>query len=69
MGHSLSKTDGDKIIEMENLSLQMIIYYKDQEDYENKVINLINIFGKKDATEKIRFKKIIFMEIKLKMLL
>ena len=40
-GHSLSKTDGDKIIEMENLSLQMIIYYKDQEDYENKVINLI----------------------------
>ena len=62
-GHSLSKTDGDKIIEIESLSVQMIVFCRDQEDYESKVINLIDIFGKDVATEKIRTKKIIFIEI------
>ena len=33
-GHSLSKTDGERIVEIENLSKQMIIFYRDQEDYE-----------------------------------
>ena len=59
----MSKTDGDKIIEIESLSVQMIVFCRDQEDYESKVINLIDIFGKDVATEKIRTKKIIFIEI------
>ena len=62
-GHSLSKTDGEKIIEIEHLSSQMIVYYVDQEDYESKVINLIDIFGKDVVIEKIRIKKILFVEI------
>lgn len=62
-GHSLSKNDGEKIIEIEKSVQQMIIFYMNQEDYERKIINLIKIFGKKNAVEKFRTNKIVFIEI------
>lgn len=62
-GHSLSVTDGDVIREIRELSKKMIIYYRDQEDYEIKVINLIAVFGKEDAVEMIQTGFIEFVEI------
>ena len=63
-GHSLSSTDGDVIRKIRKLSKQMIIYHYNQEDYEQKVINLIDIFGKEQSVEMIqtgfiKFEKII----------
>lgn len=63
-GHSLDKTDEDIIIELIDLSRKVYIYTKDQEDYEQKVINLISLFEKEKATEMIQQKKIEFVPIK-----
>lgn len=64
-GHSMDKTDGDIIKKLKELSSGFVIYVRDPikyDDYERKVINLIDIFGKDDATKMIetgfiKFKK------------
>ena len=53
-GHSMDKTDGDIIRDLKDKSGELVIYTYNQEDYEQKVINLINVFGKSDATEMIQ---------------
>lgn len=53
-GHSMDKTDGDIIKKLSKLSNGFVIYKYSQEDYEQKVINLIDVFGKEDATEMIQ---------------
>ncbi len=62
-GHSMDSTDGDIIQELYNKSMGFVIYYYDQQDYERKVINLIDIFGKQLATKDIRSEKIKFVLI------
>ena len=61
----MDKTDGDIIKKLKELSSGFVIYVRDPikyDDYERKVINLIDIFGKDDATKMIetgfiKFKK------------
>ena len=53
-GHSMDKTDGDIIGKLVSMSIGFVIYTYNQEDYEKKVINIIDIFGKERATEKIQ---------------
>lgn len=60
-GHSMDKTDGDIIVKLRSLARGFVIYTYNQEDYEQKVINLIDVFGKKDATELIQTKFIKFV--------
>lgn len=62
-GHSLSNTDGYIIRDIEALTGKMVIYFYNQEDYENKVVNIISVFGKKRALELFDNKKITFMEL------
>lgn len=60
-GHSMDKTDGDIILKLRNMSRGFIIYWYNQEDYEQKVINLISVFGKEKATTLIQTKFIEFV--------
>lgn len=53
-GHSMDKTDGDIIRELRKSSRGFVIYTYNQEDYEQKVINLIDVFGKEEATKMIQ---------------
>lgn len=53
-GHSMDKTDGDIIQRLRESSDGFVIYTYSQEDYEQKVINLIDVFGKEQATEMIQ---------------
>lgn len=53
-GHSMDKTDGDIIQKLRSMASGFVIYKYNQEDYEQKVINLIDVFGKDDATEMIQ---------------
>lgn len=53
-GHSLDKTDMDIIEKLHSMSSGFVIYKYNQEDYEQKVINLIDVFGKERATEMIQ---------------
>lgn len=53
-GHSMDKTDGDIIQKLCSMASGFVIYKYDQEDYEQKVINLIDIFGKEQATQMIQ---------------
>lgn len=46
-GMSMGKTDEDLIKEIMHKSSKSIIFYYDQYDYEGKVINLIDVFGRK----------------------
>ncbi len=62
-GHSLSNTDGYIIRDLEVLAGRIVIYYRNQEDYENKVVNIISVFGKRRALELLDSKKITFMEL------
>lgn len=62
-GHSLSSHDGEIIRKIQSLSDQMIIFYLNQRDYESKIVNLIDVFGKSKAvamleTGEIRFEQI-----------
>lgn len=60
-GHSMDKTDGDIIQKLYSMSSGFVIYTYDQEDYEQKVINLIDVFGKDNAIEMIQTGKIKFV--------
>lgn len=62
-GHSLDKTDEDIIKSLFLESHKLIVYYLNPEDYAQKVVNLIDIFGKKDATSYIQKGQIEFEEI------
>lgn len=53
-GHSMDKTDGDIIVKLKSLARGFVIYTYDQEDYEQKVINLIDVFKKEEATKMIQ---------------
>lgn len=53
-GHSMDKTDEDIIIKLKSLARKFVIYTYNQEDYEQKVINLIRVFEKEEATKMIQ---------------
>lgn len=53
-GHSMDNTDGDIIRKLKKLSNGFVIYKYNQDDYEQKVINLIDVFGKEEATKLIQ---------------
>lgn len=53
-GHSMDKTDGDIILKLRSMSNRFVIYNYDQEDYEQKVVNLIDVFGKESALKDIQ---------------
>lgn len=62
-GHSMDKTDGDIIGKLKSLARGFVIYTYDQEDYEQKVINLIDVFKKEEATKMIQTGFIKFVQI------
>lgn len=47
-GHSLDITDKDILLKIMNRSVYTTIYYLNQSDYEQKILNLIRIFGSPD---------------------
>lgn len=63
-GHSMDKTDGDIIQKLRSMASGFVIYKYNQEDYEQKVINLIDVFGKEETTEMIQTGWIKFEECK-----
>lgn len=67
-GMSLDKTDEDVIKEIYENSDRVIVYYLvgddgNQSDYEKKVVNLIDILGKKDFLDALDSGKILFKRI------
>lgn len=61
-GHSLDITDKDILkYTMEN-ACKIYIYYYSQEDFEQKVINLINLYGREIVEENIQSKHFDFIE-------
>ena len=60
-GHSMDRTDEDIIRKLRVMSTGFVIYTYNQEDYEQKVINLIHVFGKEDAMDMIEKKFIQFV--------
>ena len=66
-GHSLSDADGDIIRSICDHNTKIIIYYMDDKnsrDYEQKVINIINVLGKENAIRGMRIGRIDFVAIK-----
>ena len=61
LGLSMGRTDGDIIKRMISQSAKAIIFYYDQDDYESKVINLIDIYGKDQVEEMVERKSIEFV--------
>ena len=53
-GHSMDNTDGDIIRQLRTMAKKFIIYKYSQDDYEQKVINLITVFGKDEAMDMIQ---------------
>ena len=53
-GHSMDKTDEDVIVKLRSFAIKFVIYIHNQDDYEQKVINLIRVFGKEEATKMIQ---------------
>jgi hypothetical protein len=63
-GHSMGISDGDVIKKIiEDLSKYVAIYYYDQVDYEEKVINLIKVLGKEKVLELVGDENIRFIKI------
>lgn len=62
-GLSLDRTDREHIEVIYNYARKFIIYYLDQKDYEQKVINLIDILSKEETTKAINSKRIEFIKI------
>lgn len=60
-GHSMDKTDGDIILKLRAMSSGFVIYTYNQDDYEQKVINLIDVFGKEQAMQLIQTEWIKFV--------
>ncbi len=52
-GHSMDKTDEDVIKKLAHMASKFVIYHYNQEDYEQKVINLVDVFGKEDVMKMI----------------
>lgn len=48
-GHSLDTTDRDILLKIMNFASYTTIYYLNQGDYEQKILNLIRIFGSPEA--------------------
>ena len=69
MGHSMDITDGDIIKELITNTLKTTIYYYNQSDYEQKVINLIKIFGKDEFETLYYERKIVFKVLSVSALL
>ena len=62
-GYSFAPGDESIIRTLDDASEKFIIYYTDSEDYARKVIQLIKLFGKDAALEKIQTEMIIFKEL------
>lgn len=61
LGLSMGRTDGDIIKRIISQSIKAIIFYYDQDDYESKVINLIDIYGRNEVEEMVERKSIEFV--------
>lgn len=66
IGHSLDETDGDIIREIINseLTCNVIIYYHNQQAYEQQVINLIKVLSKDVFLDLYDNSKIIFRKLR-----
>lgn len=63
LGLSMGRTDEDIIKNIMGKSVKTVIFYYDQEDYEGKIINLIDIYGREKIEEWIDSKWIEFVEL------
>lgn len=61
-GHSMDKTDEDVIVKLRSFAMKFVIYIHNQDDYEQKVINLIRVFGKEEATKMIQIGFVKFVQ-------
>lgn len=60
-GHSLDPVDKDFIQDIFHLATeQIIIQYHNQDDYEQKIINLVNIFGDDYIIDAVEKKRVVF---------
>ncbi len=62
-GHSLDETDRDIIEFLFCNSVEVRIYFYNQKDYEQKVINIIKLFGKEDIEENLEKGRYQFIKI------
>lgn len=62
-GMSMGKTDGDYIKRIIALSNHVTIYYHNQSDFEGKVINLIDIYGREELENMVNTQTICFEEL------
>lgn len=63
LGLSMGRTDEDIIKKVIHESLKSIIFYYNQDDYESKVINLIDIYGRNKIEEMIENQNIEFVKL------
>ncbi len=63
IGHSLDETDKDIIENFLDKAEEVDVYYYSQQDYEQKVINLIKIFGRKRIENEMYRGKYIFRKL------
>ena len=61
-GHSLDSVDEDILKEFIKNAEKVVIYYYNEEDYENKIINLIKMFNRRQIEEELYRNRIEFSE-------
>lgn len=59
-GHSLDETDRETLLYIFNCANNIIVYYRDEDDMEEKIEKIIKLLGKKEALKKIYDKTIDF---------
>ena len=63
LGMCMGKTDEDLIKQIMDVSTKSVIFYYDQTDYEGKVVNLIDILGRKKLEECLNQEEIEFIKL------
>ena len=63
-GHSLDETDRDKLLHIFKIADEVIIYFRDEDDYQEKIEKIIKLLGKTEALKRIYDKSIDFELIK-----
>lgn len=62
-GMSMGKSDEDLIKQIISIADIIKIFYYNQDDYEKKIINLIDIYGREKIEEWLEYDKLIFVEL------
>lgn len=63
LGMSMGKTDEDLIKQIMDMSTKSVVFYYDQDDYEGKVVNLIDILGRQELEARLNQDGIEFIKL------